>query len=103
MIRADQAPPPQVVIKDFNELQAMLPKEDDVDKHRSGKSKMIQVLLQIFILQGGNIKRVKMADLMRILHDKHLMDTLISHKDPYYLEMLERKKESVKMMREHRE
>ena len=40
-IHASAAPPPQEIVKSFNELTALLPKEGAENMHRSAKSRMI--------------------------------------------------------------
>lgn len=93
-LNAMSAPPPAVVVKDWDELTAMLPAngEQSPNKNvqRSAKSKLIGILLQIYMLQGGNAKKAKMSELLNILTDESIMKDIIPKNDPFYLEMQER-------------
>ena len=87
------APPPTIVAKDWGELTSMLPaggsneSSPTAQVSRSAKSKLIAVLLQIYMLQGGNVKKAKMSELMNILQDESIMKDIIPKTDPFYIEM----------------
>jgi len=59
------------------------------DAARSTRSKIFQMLLQIYIMNSlGSSANIKVSSVMAILNDEQLMQDIIPKDDPYYMEML---------------